>query len=232
MRQLPCWAGSRRAVTTLLELLDTGDHASRQSVINALGDAGGERAVTRLIDLANDPTERKRTDAIEALGATASADALPTLTGLLADDITEVREAAVDALGDLGTSGARKKLLELTASRDHSLRTEAIEALASYEDDEVQLRLAALAREPNPAVAKDLVILSALQNIRFELNEKGARLRSESHMAIGCAASPEPEAPRMMIFDKPFLVMLARQDAQVPYFALWVENAELMVQGR
>ena len=33
-----------------------------------------------------------------------------------------------------------------------------------------------------------------------------------------------------MIFDKPFLIMLQRSDAKMPYFALWVDNAELLVR--
>jgi len=32
-----------------------------------------------------------------------------------------------------------------------------------------------------------------------------------------------------MIFDKPFLVVLRREGAKAPYFALWVDNAELLV---
>ena len=78
----------------------------------------------------------------------------------------------------------------------------------------------------NPAVAKDLVVLAAIQNIRFQMDEKGVRLRSESHMQFGCAA-PSPD--RVMVFDKPFLVFLKREGAKAPYFALWVDNSELLV---
>ena len=85
----------------------------------------------------------------------------------------------------------------------------------------------------NPKVAPDLVVLSALQNVRFQFDEKGVRLRSESHIAIGCAASPPPPPTRhIMVFDKPFLVLLQRSDADVPYFALWVGNAELLVKAK
>ncbi len=81
----------------------------------------------------------------------------------------------------------------------------------------------------NPAIAKDLIILSAVQNIRFQMDEKGVRLRSESHVAIGCSAGPPPP-PHNMIFDKPFLILMQRADADVPYFALWVGSAELLVK--
>jgi len=81
----------------------------------------------------------------------------------------------------------------------------------------------------NPAVAKDLVLLAAIQNIRFQMDEKGVRLRSESHMQFGCAAPSLPQPEHVMIFDKPFLAFLKREGAKAPYFALWVDNAELLV---
>ena len=37
-----------------------------------------------------------------------------------------------------------------------------------------------------------------------------------------------PGKPRQLVFDKPFLILLQRGDAQQPYFALWVDNAELL----
>ena len=83
----------------------------------------------------------------------------------------------------------------------------------------------------NPKIARDLVILSALQNIRFQLDEEGVRLRSESHISFGCGAAPPPPPTRhIMVFDKPFLMLLKRVDADVPYFVLWVQNPELLVK--
>lgn len=82
----------------------------------------------------------------------------------------------------------------------------------------------------NPAVAKDLQVLSAVQNVRFQMDEKGMRLRSEGHGSGGCSAeAPPPVGVREMIFDKPFLVLLKRAEAPVPYFALWVGSPELLV---
>lgn len=81
----------------------------------------------------------------------------------------------------------------------------------------------------NPRVADDLRILSAVQNIRFEANEKGVRLRSEAHIAIGCGMPPQPPPGRRMVFDGPFLVMLQHRGAATPYFALWVDNPEILL---
>lgn len=78
-------------------------------------------------------------------------------------------------------------------------------------------------------IATDLRVLSAVQNTRFELNEKGVELRSESHIGFGCSAQPRPAIPHTLIFDKPFLIVLERADAPMPYFALWIGNTELLV---
>lgn len=65
-------------------------------------------------------------------------------------------------------------------------------------------------------------ITVALQSTRFRLDERGAILKSESIFAAGLA-------PRNLVFDKPFLILLKRYDAQNPYFALWIGNTELLV---
>ncbi len=84
----------------------------------------------------------------------------------------------------------------------------------------------------NPKVADDLLVVSAVQNIRYQFDEKGVRLRSESHISFGCAAAPPPPPTRhVMIFDKPFLIVLQSTGADVPYFALWAGNPELLVKG-
>lgn len=76
----------------------------------------------------------------------------------------------------------------------------------------------------------ELVLLTALQSIAFELNERGAELRSQSHIGFGCAGPPPRE--HTMVFDKPFLLLLQRKDASVPYFVLWVDNPEVLVTRR
>jgi hypothetical protein len=65
-------------------------------------------------------------------------------------------------------------------------------------------------------------IVFAAQSIRFRLDERGAVLKSE-----GIVAGALPR--RNLFFNKPFLIMLKRDKAKNPYFALWVGNAELLV---
>ena len=82
----------------------------------------------------------------------------------------------------------------------------------------------------NPDVAKDLRLLRVDQYIRFQMDEKGVRLKSEAVMQFGCSAGPPAPRPQhIMIFDKPFLIMLKRAAGKSPYFALWVANVELLV---
>ena len=81
----------------------------------------------------------------------------------------------------------------------------------------------------NANVAQDLVVRSASQNTKFEMNEKGVELRSEAEMSIGCAQHVSPPITHRMIFDRPFLIMMERTKAAVPYFALWVDNPEMLV---
>ncbi len=84
----------------------------------------------------------------------------------------------------------------------------------------------------NTNVARDLRILTAAQHVVFDLSEKGAELRSEAHLGMGCSAPQEPVRAHKMIFDKPFLVLMQRRDAKVPFFALWVDNPEVMVSWK
>ena len=63
----------------------------------------------------------------------------------------------------------------------------------------------------------------AVQQTRFRLDEKGAALVSEA--SLGGGGIPATS----LIFDKPFLIMIQRVGAKMPYCALWVANAELLV---
>ena len=75
-------------------------------------------------------------------------------------------------------------------------------------------------RSGNPRF-NGLPIVAAKQQVRFKLDETGAVLKSEAFTAAGLGYD--------LIFDKPFLIMIQRKAAEKPYFALWVENAEILV---
>jgi hypothetical protein len=80
---------------------------------------------------------------------------------------------------------------------------------------------------PGPRLGMPIVL--AMQSIRFRLDENGAVLKSEAATKDSKKADGKPRKPRQFIFDKPFLILLERKDAAQPYFALWVDNPELLV---
>lgn len=64
-------------------------------------------------------------------------------------------------------------------------------------------------------------ITRATQTIMFKLDEKGAKVKSTSMIAFA-------PIPKYLIFDRPFLIYLKEKNAKWPYFAMWVDNPELM----
>jgi hypothetical protein len=68
----------------------------------------------------------------------------------------------------------------------------------------------------------------AVQSIRFKLDEKGAIVKSEARIVSPGIA--RREEPKRLIFDRPFLIYLKEKSAKYPYFALWVDNPELLMK--
>ena len=66
-----------------------------------------------------------------------------------------------------------------------------------------------------------LYVEAALQDIRFRLDRSGAELESEAGIPVAAMAS-------CFHFTRPFLVYLKRRGAERPFFAMWVDNAELL----
>lgn len=74
----------------------------------------------------------------------------------------------------------------------------------------------------------EYTILEALQRNAFILNENGAEVESEVEMAADAAEEIERVKPKMMIFNRPFVVLLKRKDAENPYFGVYIANDELL----
>jgi len=92
--------------------------------------------------------------------------------------------------------------------------------------------LEGLILQPSPAarIKNKLRISKAEQLVRFQLNEKGAILKSEAVIVMRTLAmAPSPNKPHLMIFDKPFLILMKQTHSDHPYFALWIGNASLLV---
>lgn len=61
----------------------------------------------------------------------------------------------------------------------------------------------------------------AQQDIQFRLDRSGAELKSETKML----AAP---IPTYYVFDRPFILYMKQRGAKIPYFVMWVDNAELL----
>lgn len=86
------------------------------------------------------------------------------------------------------------------------------------------------------ATSPVISIASALQNIRFRLDEQGAVLKSDASMIAVTSEvggnKPPPRIPREFVCNQPFLIMLQREGADTPYFAAWIDNPELLVKHK
>ena len=75
------------------------------------------------------------------------------------------------------------------------------------------------------AAPNDFRIAEAVQTVRFKLNEQGALLKSEGIIML----MAEGDTARNFVFDGPFLLLMRKKGQALPYFALWVENSELLL---
>jgi len=71
------------------------------------------------------------------------------------------------------------------------------------------------------------------QRTAFILDENGAEIESEAEVELvveELEEEYEKPKPKIMRFDKPFLLVLKRKDSNNPYFGLWTTNTELMIK--
>lgn len=66
-------------------------------------------------------------------------------------------------------------------------------------------------------------ISHALQAMRFKIDRTGARLASEAGVAAKSAS-------RDFIFNRPYLLGIMPRGSMLPFFLMWIDNAELMVK--
>ena len=77
---------------------------------------------------------------------------------------------------------------------------------------------------------EDYYIGVMYENIKFDLDEKGARVENEAviGMLLGSAMETRKIKIKNLVLDKPFWVVMKRKDSDNPYFILGVNNTELM----
>lgn len=74
-----------------------------------------------------------------------------------------------------------------------------------------------------------LYLTNAVQNVKFSLNEIGGNLVSEATIKDECLGISENS--RFFYYNKPFVVFLKESDKDNPYFALKVNNTDLLVKS-
>lgn len=71
----------------------------------------------------------------------------------------------------------------------------------------------------------------AWQRNAFILDEKGAKVESESELDVAASEMLDEEIkPKKMWLNKPYALFLIRRQSDEPYFGLWMVNTELMVK--
>ncbi|MBN1809379.1 MAG: hypothetical protein JW909_09955 [Planctomycetes bacterium] len=81
----------------------------------------------------------------------------------------------------------------------------------------------------NPGLRENRWVLQqALQTVNFILDEKGVYLKSEAVIVSGGCAAVAPLSGRLLDVRPPFLVMMKRSGRELPYFAMWIDNDELL----
>ena len=75
---------------------------------------------------------------------------------------------------------------------------------------------------------KDYFIAQMFENIKFDMDEKGARVENEAVITLTKNSVMQVQDPRNFILDKPYWIVMKRSDSQKPYFILGVNNTELM----
>jgi hypothetical protein len=68
-------------------------------------------------------------------------------------------------------------------------------------------------------------IAQMFENIKFDMDYKGARVESEAAIVVAMGMRPEI---KQFVLDKPFWVVMKRKNSKHPYFILGVKNIELM----
>jgi hypothetical protein len=77
----------------------------------------------------------------------------------------------------------------------------------------------------HPAVPPESVLQRAYQLLQFKMDRRGAVLVSEVAFRGFWQDGAEPQDFRL---DRPYLVLLRNRDHRLPFFVMWVDNAELL----
>jgi hypothetical protein len=79
--------------------------------------------------------------------------------------------------------------------------------------------------------SKSYFIDEAVQRTAFRLDERGAIVESEARIVtLSMDKENLKHKPKLLIFDKPFFIMLKKKNVSNPYLGIWIANTELMIK--
>ena len=79
--------------------------------------------------------------------------------------------------------------------------------------------------ENQRALGTNIHINQALETVKFEMNHKGVKLKSEAAITMMTTSfNPIPNLPRLFYFDDTFVIFLIEKEKKTPYFALRVND--------
>lgn len=75
---------------------------------------------------------------------------------------------------------------------------------------------------------KQYAISTMKEIVKFDMDEKGARVENEAVIGMITSAGPDVYKPKTMIMDKPYWIVMKRRASDNPYFILGVNNPAVM----
>ena len=111
----------------------------------------------------------------------------------------------------------------LLACLSCSERTEQAETLMTFNGSSADLaatKVVPTLDTPNKRLTRQPIVV-VRQDILFRMNKSGVELKSEAKIQTAGTSTDYN-------LDSPFLVCVKSRKTGVPYFAMWVDNAELM----
>ncbi|QRN40684.1 MAG: hypothetical protein GKC53_00660 [Neisseriaceae bacterium] len=75
---------------------------------------------------------------------------------------------------------------------------------------------------------ENYVISTMIENIKFNMDEIGAKVENEAYIGFTSSASSVVNTPKRLILDKPYWIIMKDSQGQSPYFILGVKNSKLM----
>jgi serine/threonine-protein kinase len=219
--------GGPRVVDAVLELVKDDNQDIRRAAIEILNQTKDERAVAQLIEATKDADWWVSERAVDALAEIGSTKAVPRLLEMLGAGELKSLPTVIRAIGKVGSAKNVEQLLPLLQRAEHQVQAEAVAALAKLADERraetVRLRLNALAKAPEPALA------TAVNRALVELDNRF----STQQISASQRALQLPEPAKTLLIDNSELASVVRDhDIQAGKLDIATLKSGDVIEGR